>query len=228
LGFATAQTLIDSGEVRDTHHPTCRRLIAEALASHLEITRQFGCPAALAGGWNLYADGSLWPRRAHAPLFDFAATGAGAEWIDALAAEAKPLAQTPGPLIAGHADWSGKHFRFAGARITAIYDWDSLAVRSEAAIVGNAAMTFTTNFDLPDVRRAPTPAEMGAFIDDYDAARSSSLTVMERRQVTACAMLLGAYTARCEHCGVDGYRASDDPNSFTSSLREHGTAYLAP
>jgi hypothetical protein len=136
LGFATAQTLIDRGEVRDTHDPACRRLIAEALASHLEITRPFGCPAALAGGWTLYAEGSLWPRHAHAPLFDFTATGAGAEWIDALAAGAKALAQAPGPLITGHADWSGKHFRFAGGRITAIYDWDSLAVRSEAAIIG--------------------------------------------------------------------------------------------
>ncbi len=160
-------------------------------------------------------------------MFDFAATGAGAEWIDALAAEAKPLAQTAGPMFMGHTDWSGKHFRFAGGRITAIYDWDSLAVRREAAIVGNAAMTFTTNFDIPGVRRAPTPTEMGAFIDEYAAARSAPLTAAERRQVAACAMFLGAYTARCEHCGVDGYRAGDDPHSFTSSLREHGTAYLA-
>lgn len=226
LGFATAQTLIDRGEVRDTHDPTCRCLIAEALVSHLEITRWLGCPAALAGGWSLYAHRSLWPRHAHAPVFDLAATGAGAEWIDALAAEAKPLARTPGPMIAGHTDWSGKHFRFADGRITAIYDWDSLAVRSEAVIVGNAAMTFTTNFDLPGVGRAPTPSEMAAFIDEYAAARPAPLTAAERRQIAACALFVGAYTARCEHCAVDGYRAADDPNSFTSSLREHGTTYL--
>ena len=227
LGFATAQTLIDRGEVRDTHDPTCRRLIAEALASHLELTRSLACPAALAGGWSLYTHGSLWPQRAHCAMFDFAATRAGAEWIDALAAQAKPLAQAPSRTITGHADWSGKHFRFADGQITAIYDWDSLAVCSEAAIVGNAAMTFTTNFDLPDVRRAPTPAEMGAFIDEYQAARSAPLTVAERRQIAACALFLGAYTARCEHCAVDGYRAGHNPNSFTSALREHGTVYLA-
>jgi hypothetical protein len=226
LVFATAQTLIDRGEVRDTHDPSCRRLIAGALASHLEITRSLTCPAALAGGWNLYVDGSLWPRRAHAAMFDFAATGAGAEWIDALAAQAKPLAQAPSPTITGHADWSGKHFRFADGQITAIFDWDSLAVRSEAAIVGNAAMSFTTNFDLPNVRRAPTPPEMGAFIDEYQTARSAPLTVEERRQIAACAMFLGAYTARCEHCAIGGYRAEDDPDSFTSALAEHGTAYV--
>jgi hypothetical protein len=88
-------------------------------------------------------------------------------------------------------------------------------------------MAFTTNFDLPDVRRAPTPTEMGAFIDEYNAARLAPLTFVERRKVTACAMFLGAYTARCEHCDVDGDRAGDDPHSFTSSLREYGTAYLA-
>jgi hypothetical protein len=60
-------------------------------------------------------------------------------------------------------------------------------------------MTFTTNFDLPDVRRAPAPAEMGAFIDEYNAARAPPLTVAEWRQVTACTLFLGAYTARCEH-----------------------------
>jgi hypothetical protein len=226
-GFATADSLLDRGELRDTHDPACRRLIAWALASHLQITRRFGCPAALTREWNLYADTSLWPRRAHTPLFDFATTGAGAEWIDALAAEAKPLAQTPAPLITGHTDWSGKHFRFTGGRITAIYDWDSLAVRSEATIVGNAAMTFTTNCELPDVRRAPTPGEMRAFLDEYDTARASPLTIAVRRQVTAHALFLGAYIARCEHCAVDGYRAAEDPQSFTSSLREHGAAYLA-
>jgi phosphotransferase family enzyme len=227
-GFTTAQAFIGSGEVRDTHDPGCRRLIAEALASHLQLTRSLGCPEALAGGWSLYVQEGLWPRHAHAPMFDLAATGTGAEWIDELAAEAKPLAQAPGPTTTGHTDWSGKHFRFADGRITAIYDWDSLAVRSEAAIVGNAAMSFTTNFDLPGVRRAPTPTEMAAFIDEYAAARSGPLTAAERRQIAACALFLGAYTARCEHCGVDGYRAADDPNSFTASLPEHGTEYLAP
>ena len=72
LGLATAQALIDRGEVRDTHDPTCRRLIAQALASHLAMTRSLGSPAALAGGWNLYEGANLWPRHVHSPTFDFA------------------------------------------------------------------------------------------------------------------------------------------------------------
>jgi hypothetical protein len=58
-------------------------------------------------------------------------------------------------------------------------------------------------------------------------ARPQPLTAAERRQIAACAIFLGACTARCEHRAVDGYLAADDPNSFTSSLRQYGTAYLA-
>ena len=157
-GHATAEALLDLGEFKDTHNPTCRQLIAEALAWHLQITASGNPPPALAGGWTLFAPDRLWPTHAHAPIFDFQATAAGAEWIDTLAAEAKAAIDNAGTLIAGHSDWSGKHFRFAHDRITAVYDWDSLAVRTEAAIVGVAAMTYTTRLTSPafGAHRPPT------------------------------------------------------------------------
>jgi hypothetical protein len=34
-------------------------------------------------------------------------------------------------------------------------------------------------------------------------------------------------TARCEHCGVEGYDADADPDSFTTALRVHTAKYLA-
>lgn len=68
-------------------------------------------------------------------------------------AAAGPAGRPAGP-IAGHSDWSGKHFRFKDDGITAIRDRDSLAIRSEAALVGVASMTYTTRFDLPGVPRA--------------------------------------------------------------------------
>jgi Phosphotransferase enzyme family len=226
-GFAVVESLVDVGEFRDTHDPTCRRLIAEALAWHLELTRGCGRPDALAGAWSMYARGRLWPREAHSPIFDFDATAAGAEWIDAIAARAKPLAARPGELFVGHHDWSGKHFRFAHERVTAVYDWDSLRLGREAVIVGNAAMTFTTNFDMPGLKLTPTPDEVRAFVDEYSAARKTPLTRIEREQVAACATFIAAYTARCEHCRQEGYDAANDPNSFTTALREHGVDYLA-
>jgi hypothetical protein len=226
-GHATAEALLDHGEFRDTHDPACRRLIAEALAWHLAITGSQAPPGALAGGWSLTEDDRLWPAHAHAPIFDFEATSAGAAWIDALGAQAKAAIDRTASPIAGHSDWSGKHFRFADGAISAIYDWDSLALRSEAALVGVAAITYTTRFDLPGVPRAPTPDEMRAFVDEYSAARATPLTRTEREQIAAHALLVAAYTARCEHCGVDGYDADADRDSFTASLRIHGSAYLS-
>jgi hypothetical protein len=226
-GHATAETLLDDGEFCDTHDPTCRRLIAEALAWHLAITGSEDPPEALAGGWSITGGDRLWPAHAHTPIFDFDVTSAGAEWIDALGAQAKSaIGQTARP-IAGHSDWSGKHFRFADEAISAIYDWDSLAVRSEAALVGIAAITYTTRFDLPGVPRAPTPDEMSMFIDEYSAARETPLSGAERGQIAAHGLLLAAYTARCEHCGIDGYDADADPDSFMTALHTHGSRYLS-
>ncbi len=225
-GHMTVEALLDLGEYRNTHDPACRQLIAEALAWHLQITAELNPPAALAGGWSLIETDRLWPVHAHAPIFDFDATRRGAEWIDELAAKAKSQIITGARLIAGHSDWSGKHFRFADDGISAVYDWDSLAVRTEATLVGVAAITFTTRFDLSGVPRAPTPEEMAAFIDEYARARRTPLQRADREQIAAWGTLLGAYTARCEHCGVDGYQAEGDPDSFTASLRAHGKSYL--
>ena len=80
-GHATVETLLDTGTFRDTHDPTCRRLIATALAHHLEVTGERPVPKALSGGWSLLACDRLWPADAHSPIFTFAATSAGAEWI---------------------------------------------------------------------------------------------------------------------------------------------------
>jgi hypothetical protein len=86
-------------------------------------------------------------------------------------------------------------------------------------------MTYTTRFDLPGAPRFPTPEEMHAFVDEYSTARSTALTTAEREQIAAHGLLLAAYTARCEHCGLNGYDATTDPNSFTTALRSHRTAY---
>jgi hypothetical protein len=227
-GLAIAEELVDKGEVRDTHEPRCRRAMAEALAWHLELARRCADAddrAGLRGGWNLYAPDRLWPTEAHSPMFDFEATPRDVEWIDAIAARAKQLASQDGPPIPGHHDWSGKHFRFADDRVTVVYDWDSLALGREAVIVGNAAMTFTANFEMPGLRLAPEPDEVAAFIHEYSSARPRPLTRAERARIRACATFLLAYTARCEQCGEEDRR--DDPTSFTFALKTYGDEYLA-
>lgn len=225
-GLAVAETMVRRGEVMDTHAPHLRRLMAEALGAHLEMAKACAPEPTLERGWNLYDGTSLWPSEAHAPIFDLAATAAGAEWIDALAARAKPLTMEPSERLIGHTDWSGKHFRFDDSGVTVVYDWDSLRVRGESQIVGNAAMTYTTNFALQGVKLIPSPDEMHAFIEDYSSARPTPLAKHQRDQIAACAVFIAAYTARCEHCAYQGYDAAADPNSFTSALREHRDEYL--
>jgi hypothetical protein len=218
--YATVETLVVDGDPGDTHEPGRRRLVAEALATHLDVALACGHPAALWRGWNAYPTDRLWPSEAHDPRLDFAGTASGAEWIDAFAAHAKPTATRNAPPVLGHVDWSGKHFRFAEDRLTVVYDWDSVRVATEPVIVGNAAFSFTANWDLPGVDPAPAPDEISAFIDEYDAARGSRLTPHERSQVVACGAFLMAYVARCEH-------ANGDPDgAYSRLLRKHGRRYL--
>lgn len=226
-GLATVEELVDAGEFRDTHDPIFRRLMAEALARQVELARACGLPDALGRGWDPYAEDRLWPREGHSPIFDFQATAEGAEWIDAIAANVKLriAPRTGGDSIVGHMDWSGKHFRFAGERVSVVYDWDSLRVRAEPAIVGVAAMTFTANFDLPNVRLTPEPDEVRAFVDDYSELRARPLTRREREQAAAWATFIAAYLARCEHAL---HRSGEDPNNFSAALRRHGEEYLHP
>lgn len=225
-GLAVVEELVDAGEHCDTHDPARRRLMAETLAWHLELTRTQPCRPALADGWSMYASDRLWPRQAHAPIFDFEATSDGAEWIDAIAARAKSLATGCGEDVVGHRDWSGKHFRFAEGQVAVVYDWDSLGLCPEAVIVGGAAMTFTANFDLPGVGLAPTPDEACAFVDAYAATRGEPFAHRDRRRIAACATFTLAYAARCENCRVDGRNATEDPNSFTWALATYGERYL--
>lgn len=228
-GIAIAEELLDDGQPGDTHQPALRKLAAQSLARHLELTRAAGRPRALEGGWNLYTPGRLWPRQAHSPIFDLVATAAGAEWIDDIAAKARIMARPSRPEtpVVGHHDWSGKHFRFAGGRVTAVYDWDSLRLGREAVVVGNAAMTYTTNPQLAGVRQAPTPEEVRAFVDDYSAARQRPLRREDRESIAACATYLAAYIARCEHALRSSGDAEGD-GSFTTALRTHGERYLLP
>jgi hypothetical protein len=227
-GLATVESLLDAGERRDAHHPACRRTIAEALAWHLELAGEIEDPEALAGGWSLHASPTLWPAQPHAPQFDLAATAGGAEWIDALAARAREQAaahEDDEPPIAGHSDWGTRHMRFSGRRVSAVYDWDSLELAAEAAIVGNASITFPTTFDRPGTRRAPTPEQAQAFVDDYSRARAEPLTRGQRMAIAARATLLAAYTARCEHCLPGG---DEDPLGFIAALSDRGSEYLQP
>ncbi len=219
-GFATVEAFVEEGYYADAHQPPIRAAIAKALARLIELTQPLAKQSALSESWSLWDADGLWPPAAHSPIFDFAATESGAEWIDELANEAKALIPDTAEELIVHRDWSGKHFRFDhDSEVTVVYDWDSLGLSTEEKALGIAAATFTSNVEL-DVFHAPSPDEVTAFVEDYSAARPTPLSPKELLGAQAVATYLIAYTARCEHAlGLRGH--------FAQSLARFGSAYLA-
>jgi Phosphotransferase enzyme family len=198
-GLAVTDELLTKGDHVDAHVPAVRREMARALSWLVRLAKRFTSSQDLPRASLMHLrPGSLW-RSPHHRIFDFEATRGGAEWIDSIAATAlRELMSSLGEVVVGHTDWSVKDFRFSDGRITAIYDWDSLAVEKEPIIVGQAATHFPTTWHLP-VPVAPTADEVSAFVADYEEARGRALSVAERNAIAAAGRYSMAYTARCEH-----------------------------
>ena len=199
---AIVMPLLDQGEYVDAAAPTVRAEWAALLHRQIESCKPF---AKLPGfpSWRPSL-GRLW-HDPHNALFDFERTQPGAEWIDAIAADARAaLERQREPPVLGHADWSAKHFRYAprsprGQRITVVYDWDSLRYGTEVEIVAGAAVSFTVTWYVPGRGALPTVKDSLDFVSDYETARLRPFSTDERRALVAAAHYASAYTARCEH-----------------------------
>ena len=222
LGHGTVAELRADGDWANAHVPAVRRTMAEHLAVLIDLGRDVvDLPGLRSELLSRIEEGRIWPRP-HSAIFDFEATAAGSEWIDELAMRARDaLRQSAGERVLGHVDWSVKHFRFRDGKVTAIYDWDSLAVDAEPVIVGEAARGFTFTWRIP-VRLAPSLDESRAFVSEYEAARGTPFTSAERETAGAAAVYALAYTARCEHCL--GSRA---PGNALDALATHGEELFA-
>jgi hypothetical protein len=196
-GRATLERWYDEGVNRDAHEPAVRRVIARYLARLFRLTRALKLSVGL-DPFFPRRHGRLWPSP-HSVLFDFEATGAGAEWIDEIAQTAKRLRDAHEcELLIGHSDWTVKHFRFDNLAPTVVYDWDSLSTDHETTFVGGSAATFTYTEHLP-VAVWPTVSEARAFFDDYERERDRPFSPEERRAARAAAVYSRAYAARCTH-----------------------------
>jgi hypothetical protein len=195
-GLVVWEEWIDQGQFRNAHEPEVRSVMAHALARfHVVATaagvkprRPFLRPAR-----------ALWPKP-HNVLFDFAATAAGAEWIDEIG-QASRRAPAVGSEVVGHTDWSAKHLRFDDAlQLTALYDWDSVTTDLEPVLVGTAAGSFTYTEELEQpIDLWPSPEESLSFIDEYEEARGQPFARPERQTALASCVYLRAYAARCQH-----------------------------
>ena len=158
----------------------------------------------------------------HSPIFDFAKTAAGAEWIDAIAAPAKVAMEADDRRAVSHGDWSARNVRFMGDEIVAVYDFESLELTAESTALGVAAATWRSLGEGDDPI-APGRDEIERYLDLYDEARSQPLTPKQRRAARGMAVYSLAYTARCEHALRPGIR----DGRATARLSQDGPDLLA-
>ncbi|MEM9037535.1 MAG: hypothetical protein AAGD18_23285 [Actinomycetota bacterium] len=210
------------GQRRSGHDPVVRGAMATGLAAFIAAGTGIEPPAALEPGLGPPADGSLWGEP-HDLRFDFAATSAGAEWIDELATEARTvLARSELPDVNAHLDWRVENVAFAGDRIVAIYDWDSVATVPEVVAVGDSAATFSTDWSV-GWSGLPSVDEMRAFVADYERARGRVFSAGELETLDAANLLQLAYGARCQHSdAVLHPDVGDVDGGWIGLLRERG------
>ncbi len=162
----------------------------------------------------------------HSPLFDFAGTAEGAEWIDEHARRAllQREADVRPPVVA-HTDWSARNVRLDEHRLLAVYDWDSVALVTESTAVGQAAATWSVTAD-PGGTEFPALRDIVGFMADYEEAACYRLDDVQWRAAGAAAAYTLAYTARCEHALEVTGRARPDQHAAHDRLADAGSALL--
>jgi hypothetical protein len=232
-GIAVVEQLVDRGSRADGHHPRIRHAMAACLAEQIRLCRGFVGTAGLGPPMIAMAAPNQSCPGPHDHIFDPSRRGRGAEWIDELAGAARDrLAAAAGDELAvAHTDWRSEHVRFKRTEIVATYDWESLAVGSEPAILGQIAHTFTIDFGIEQKRRMPTLGDFRAFVADYERARGCSFTAAQEKTIDAAWVYAIAYNARCQHSDaastINPYKAYGAEDSFRGMLARYGERLVA-
>jgi hypothetical protein len=223
-GWGVVEEYVARGTTRDGHAPEVRNALAVSLHAITAQLAPFVAASQLSPQLlSQLAPGALWPKP-HSKLFDFEATQAGAEEIDALARVALRQMAPTGRLVLGHCDWRAEHVRFEDDRPVAAFDWDSLCKEYEPMLVGFIAHAFCADWTRSDYAQAPTLDEARAFLAAYEAARGGPFERAERALCRAAFAYSVGYTARCGH--AFGKRERDMPGTFHHLLATHGQALL--
>jgi hypothetical protein len=230
-GVAVVEQMLDRGAPANGHRPWIRREMAAVLAKQVDLCRGF---VGLSGlGAPLVATpraGQLWPG-AQDHTFASAARARGTQWIDELAGAARAtLAAADDDVVVAHSDWRSEHVRFKRAKIVATFDWESLAIGPEAAMLGQIAHTLTIDFGIKQKRRMPTLQDFRAFVDTYESARGRDFTPAQRKTIDAAWVYSTAYNARSQNAGEsvpNPKRAYAGEDSFRGMLARYGELLLA-
>lgn len=211
---------VDFGRRADGHAKADRELMAVLLANLVELGRGYPNSAHLPTNELMSVIKSPWPKP-HNVLFDFDATQVGAEWIDSIGSQYKPMLDAnPEVKVIGHLDWGAKHCRMQDDRISIVYDWDSVARLPETEIVGKAAVNHTASWYIDGDLR-PSTDELISFVWAYEQVRSKKFNQSELELIVAAIYYCAGYGARCEYANAAAN------GSESTELREFLEAIIA-
>jgi hypothetical protein len=197
-GWLTVEALL-VGDGADGYDAGARDEMAVALHGFVAAARPHAGDARL-GSWPGAPEvAGLWPQP-HDLRFDLGGTGSGAKWIDDAARTARATLTAAGqPVVVGHLDWRVQNLAFSAGRVSAIYDWDSIHLVPEPALVGSASVVHPVDWrlDLPDP--LPSLDQVDGFVETYESARGAPFDDDERAAVAAGQRWAAAYGARCQH-----------------------------
>ena len=191
----TAETLI-VGDRPNGRSSATRRLLASGLARHIEILRARPDLVDRAGAgpsWCRYRGGP-WPTP-HDTLVDLAANLDGFEWLDDFGRRSADqiLANRDAKIVVGHADWYAGNTAVLDGRLVGAFDWE-LVADTEAVIAGFTAACYAAS--ATGGGGLSTPAEVTAFLQDYEEVRGQRFSGAEQRAAAGAAAWILAFNAR--------------------------------
>ncbi len=113
------------------------------------------------------------------------------------------------PSVVGHGDWAARNVRWSGARLLAVYDWDSLDAAPIGFHVGRAATQWNRTGEVHDPP-IPEPEALLDYLRAYENEAKCRLGKDQWNLGLAAALLAIAYTARCE-CVLAAYGTQPTP-----------------
>lgn len=147
-------------------------------------------------GWD-HCDGQLWPwpDDLDVDMNDHP----GPDWVDDTAARIRDrMRNDSGQRVIGHIDWEANNLDWIGDAPVMVHDWDSLAIRTEAAVAGAAAAVYPCN---GTTVLAASIEQTGTFLDAYRRARPDHWS-SDSDEIAWCAGLwVLTYNAKKESLG---------------------------
>jgi hypothetical protein len=123
----------------------------------------------------------------------------GPDWVDDTAQRVRDrMRRDTGSLVIGHIDWEANNLDWSDGAPVLVHDWDSLAIRTEAAIAGAAAAVFPSN---GTTTVAATVDQTAAFLDAFRTFSAEQWSA-DAEQIAWCAGLwVLTYNAKKEFLG---------------------------